>query len=330
MASSNIPETILHLIRVASALKAFYLGTSTVILLAYALRPLRERFLAYGARNAADNNKGTDSVTIGSKSNGTLKILQSTPISSSITAFLDFVVTFQVPHSWFTSFYLVSITSSLIWLQQLITLGPLYQTITKDPPEQLTSMSLDQVALCWSLMAIQGTRRLLECFSFNTPSKSKMWVFHWVVGVLFYIATGIAIWIEGIPALESSDWKQAATTLSVPSLRTIICLAIFVWISLVQNSIHRHLACLEKYTLPFHPAFRKILCPHYTCECVIYATLTFLAAPEDHLTNNTLLCALVFVVVNLGVTADISKQWAVEKFGKKEVEDKWRMIAGIW
>ncbi len=329
MHSSKTQLTVLHFIDIPSALKAFYLGTSAVILLIYAIRPLKERFLAYGARSAADN-KRTDVVASGSERDGDPRILRNARISSSMNALLDSAATFQVPHSWFMSFYLVSTISSIIWLQQLSTRGSLYQTTATYTEERSTSMSLGQVILCWSLMAIQGTRRLWECFSFGKPSKSRMWVFHGVVGVLFYIVTGIGVWIEGIPALETTDWTPTTIRLSNPTLRTVICLSVFLLASDVQYDVHRHLASLKKYTPPSHPAFSTIVCPHYTAECVIYAALTLLAAPKGHLTNNTMLCAMAFVIVNLGVTADISKTWAMEKFGKEKIENKWRMIPGIW
>ena len=58
-------------------------------------------------------------------------------------------------------------------------------------------MSADQVLLTWSLMAIQGFRRLMESITLARPSKSKMWFVHWLLGVSFYLAIGIAVWIEG-------------------------------------------------------------------------------------------------------------------------------------
>ena len=337
MSSLTIQETtfqteetsISQIMDVSSALKALYLGTAAVILLVYAVRPLKERFLAYGARSASDKIP-TDPLASGSQHDAAPETLRVSLGSFSVDALLDFLATFQVPHSWFMSFYLASVTSSIIWQHQLSMRGTLYQTIATYNLEQRWSMSLEQIALCWSLMALQGIRRLRECFAFSKQSKSSMWIFHWVVGVIFYVATGIAIWIEGIPALESTGWTSASIRLSAPSLRTSICLPIFLLASFVQHDVHRHLASLKKYTLPAHPAFRAIVCPHYTAECVLYAALTFLAAPEGTLINNTVLCATVFVVVNLGITADISRTWAIEKFGKEKVQNKWRMLPGIW
>lgn len=58
-------------------------------------------------------------------------------------------------------------------------------------------MSVSQVMVCWALMMVQGVRRLRECLVFSKPSSSRMWFVHWLLGIAFYLATGIAIWIEG-------------------------------------------------------------------------------------------------------------------------------------
>lgn len=84
------------------------------------------------------------------------------------------------------------------------------------------------------------------------------------------------------------------------------------------------------YKLPTHPAFQPFICPHYTAECLIYLSLAIVAAPASRPLNSTLLCALVFVVVNLAVTADGTKAWYEKRFGKEAVEGKWRMVPGLW
>ena len=58
-------------------------------------------------------------------------------------------------------------------------------------------MSIDQIALTWSLMSIQGVRRLLESTMFAKPSSSKMWFVHWLLGITFYLAVAVSVWIEG-------------------------------------------------------------------------------------------------------------------------------------
>jgi len=108
------------------------------------------------------------------------------------------------------------------------------------------------------------------------------------------------------------------------------CIPIFIIASGVQHDCHKYLASLQKYTLPTHPAFQRLICPHYTAECLIYLSLALIAAPEGELMNKTILTALIFVTVNLGVTADASKEWYEAKFGKESVAGRWRMIPLIF
>jgi 3-oxo-5-alpha-steroid 4-dehydrogenase 3 len=310
------------------ALKTFYLATAAAILFAYWTLPPKDRFLAYGARSA-EHQAGHLVVSKDLKSNGNFTSLLTAYRSRPLITLFDFLATLQVPHSWFISFYCVSVASSMLWGYQLLRRGPLYQEVAHWTRRPVASMPPYRIILCWSLMALQGTRRLWECLMLTKPSQSTMWVFHWLVGILFYGVTGVSLWIEGIPTLESTDWKFN-DILSAPSFRMAVFLPIFLLASILQHRIHVHLASLKKYSLPSHPAFNKIVCPHYTAESVLYLALTFLAAPQGHLVNGTMLCATIFVIVNLGVTADISKTWASEKFGKEKIDAKWRMLPSLW
>jgi 3-oxo-5-alpha-steroid 4-dehydrogenase 3 len=321
-------SSLLH-IDVSLALKTFYLGTAAAILFASKIPPLKDRFLAYGARNAG-NQAEHHVASRDLKSNGTFTSLPFAYGFSQLITFFEFLATLQVPHSWFVSFYCISVASSMLWAHQLLTHGPLYQKIAYWTQHQAASMSSDRIIFCWSLMAFQGARRLWECLVFTKPSQSKMWVFHWLAGVLFYVATGVSVWIEGVPAPDSTEWTFDDVQLAAPSLCFVVFFPTFLLASIVQHKTHAHLASLKKYTLPSHPAFNKIVCPHYTAECFLYLALTFLAAPQGHLVNGTMLCATIFVIVNLGVTADISKTWAKERFGKEKVDGKWRMLPGLW
>jgi 3-oxo-5-alpha-steroid 4-dehydrogenase 3 len=113
-------------------------------------------------------------------------------------------------------------------------------------------------------------------------------------------------------------------------MRTVIFLPIFLVASGVQNDCHRYLASLPKYTLPEHPIFVEIVCPHYTAECLIYLSLAFMAAPRGALINKTIFTVLLFCATNLGATADSTKRWYEEKFGTEKVSGRWRMIPKVW
>ncbi len=104
----------------------------------------------------------------------------------------------QVPHSWFTHFYWVSVMSSLFWGYQIITNGDTVQLlVAHSPSRDAPGMSMDQVRLAWCLMLIQGSRRLYECLIVMNPSKSSMSVSMWMLGMAYYLVTGVAVWCEG-------------------------------------------------------------------------------------------------------------------------------------
>ena len=154
---------------------------------------LRDRFLVYGPRAT------------------------SSGASRAPSGLLDYLATWRVPHRYFTQFYVVSLLSSVFWGIQLFVRGRVFQAIASrvSQEHQLQSMSIAQVIVCWMLLAIQGSRRLWECMSFSKPSSSQMWVVHWLLGLAFYLAAGVAIWIEG------SGETDAANGPILPSVLTI-------------------------------------------------------------------------------------------------------------
>ncbi|KAI9844196.1 MAG: hypothetical protein M1838_002299, partial [Thelocarpon superellum] len=231
---------------------------------------------------------------------------------------------------WFIHFYIVSVSLSLFWALQYIYLGRTLQGIYGmrhgRRADAGPGMDLHQVVLTWLLMTFQGARRLSECIAFGRPSQSKMWVVHWLLGIGFYIAMSMAVWVEGFPALLATRPSLDIISIGVPSLRTVLCLPLFLLASGMQHDCHAYLASLPRYTLPQHPLFASVICPHYTAECGIYLSLALLAAPQGALVNRTVFMALIFVAANLGVTAEISRDWYRKQFGAAQMKGRWRMI----
>ena len=122
-----------------------------------------------------------------------------------------------------------------------------------------------------------------------------------------------------------TNWPDLFT-MPPPTLRGSIGIPVFILASGLQYDCHHYLSALQKYTVPEHPAFEKVICPHYFAECVIYLSLAIVAAPSGSLLNWTIACALCFVVVNLGVTADGTRDWYLRRFGHDAVSRRWRMI----
>lgn len=73
-----------------------------------------------------------------------------------------------------------------------------------------------------------------------------------------------------------------------------------------------------------------MLCPHYTCECLIYIAIAYIAAPPGSSFNRSVLGGLLFVTVNLAATAHGTKQWYADKFGADEVAARWIMIPFLY
>ncbi|KIW79000.1 hypothetical protein Z517_08840 [Fonsecaea pedrosoi CBS 271.37] len=312
---------------VIQAIKAFYLLSSLAILIIRLIPALKDRFLAYGPR-AGDQDHSSG------KGKSTKK---NQPLVGA--RFLDYVATFTVPHAWFTHFYVLSITCSLACL-----------FIFRHYAETIKNPNMDIPFCCSVLMLLQGCRRLIECLVLAQPSNSRMWIGHYVLGMVFYVVTNLAIWVEHLDV----DFNQAQRTEAgrdqgtvLWTAKTLIWTFLFFWASDRQNLYHRYLSDLKKYTLPEKHAFRWIVAPHYTAECLIYLSLSFLDAPFREVLsqhhgysrkpaiasiNWTLFCALVFVAVNLGVTADGTKKWLRTKFPDRawEVIKRWRMIPPVY
>lgn len=288
---------------------------------------------------------------------------------------LDAIAEWRVPHDYFWSFYFLSLSMSPFWAGEVLYLrGPIWGAV-RDYTRPLAygnSMTFEQVKITWALFLVQGCRRLYESlslskediFSIENTSTSRMWGGHWLLGLAFYAATSVAVWIEGLPALEDHTLSFRDLIFKAPTMRTFFGVIIFLLASGFQHDCHAYLAYLKstksspenpaerspatspnketaaakaavgdgegEYKLPTHPAFQPLISPHYMAECLIYLSLAIVATPHGNRINWTLICALVFVTVNLAVTADGTKKWYEKRFGENAVKGKWRMIPMIW
>lgn len=158
--------------------------------------------MTYGSRAtsiAADHSGG----------DGPKKALQdSRPQPGWLHLSLDLVTDLQVPHAWFLHFYVVSVACSLFWGIHIVLKSSFLMTICEKAGAGGT-LSINQIALMWSMMAVQGVRRLAESIMSGKSSTSKMWFVHWVLGIAFYLAVNVAVWVEG--AGRSLDvWGQSS------------------------------------------------------------------------------------------------------------------------
>ncbi|GME25261.1 3-oxo-5-alpha-steroid 4-dehydrogenase [Neofusicoccum parvum] len=296
----------------AVLLRSLFLTAASIVLAVDAVPAFRSRFLAYGSR--APSGPGNP----------------ASPTRTASARLLDHLATYRVPHSWFAHFYVLSVLGSIFWAEQYATDGALLKLIaSRAAAHRTATMSVGQVQAAWLLMLAQGARRLYESVVLSRPSSSKMWITHWLLGLLFYGAMSIAVWVEGTPALQASA-DNRGSTLPPLDLKLVAGASLFLWASKQQHDAHAYLFGLRKYTLPTQGYFQTLVCPHYTFECLVYLALSIVAAPEGAWLNKTVLCALGFVGVNLGVTAAGTKEWYATKFGRETVEHRARMVPFIW
>ncbi|KAK4123784.1 hypothetical protein N657DRAFT_573473 [Parathielavia appendiculata] len=293
----------------------FLFAAGGVLAVAAMPRDAKALLMDYGARNAQKSPSREPSQG-GSEGARLVSLL------ATITSWT------QVPHSWFSAFYVVSLACSIFWLTQYFGNGVVLRYIaTSQAAAQNTSGTSSQVALGWLMMFLQATRRVFEHVTVIKPSRSTMWVVHWLLGVFFYLVMGVSVWVEGSGAiLDPARHTEDAKSL----LKMAVAVPVFLLAWINQYKCHKHLAGLKKYSLPEDGMFCHYICPHYTCECLIYLSMAVATAPRGAWCNRTLLCALIFVAVNLGVTASGTRKWYAEKFGTGPIACKWNMIPFVF
>lgn len=160
-------------------IQTFYLVASAACLLTASLPSDARSLLAdYGARKAG-------SPTTKKQDTGALVTLVAALTSRG-----------QVPHSWFTAFYTLSVCLSLFWAWQFLGSGVVLRGIA-ERQTGLPSASLGQTAAVWGMVLVQAGRRVYEHAAVMKPSRSTMWWVHWVLGLGFYLFLSVAVWMEG-------------------------------------------------------------------------------------------------------------------------------------
>lgn len=149
------------------------------------------------------------------------------------------------------------------------------------------------------LVAFHSIRRLYETtFICKYTPHSRMNWSHYVVGIWFYTVLNLIIALKHYESVVSYSLKP------LPFLT-------FTLASWDQNNNHRNLSKLVKYSLPRYGLFQLICCPHYFDEVLIYASLATY--------NSEFLWLLLWVVINLSVSALENKKYYNDKFPRAKV-----------
>lgn len=201
------------------------------------------------------------------------------------------------------------------------------------------------------LGTIQGTRRLYECIYVmkykvktgvsrkNEDEKKKkktekedqpesrdsqMLLTHYLVGMGFYVAVFCSLWATGVAGLRDlTSWND----FEYNRVGLAAAVTLFVTASTLQYLCHVHLSSLIKYSMPTFWPFKITVCPHYTCEALIYLSYIGVALATGSVPNYGLLLAPLFTLTVLTTSAKNSKEWYKQKFPEYNV--RWLTIPGV-
>ncbi|KAI8592804.1 hypothetical protein BDZ88DRAFT_223189 [Geranomyces variabilis] len=183
-----------------------------------------------------------------------------------------------------------------------------------------------EVILAHALIVVQNARRLFECLRVLTASPARMHIAHYVVGIVYYFVTPMAVGVHGWNHWWAQSIKDTAFHCGDLRVRHALALTLFTWASYEQYLAHAHLASLRSkadgsrtststsavpvYKLPQARWFRFVACPHYLFEFLIYVSFSVMTGFQ----NGTCLAVLVWIAIGLGVPADQQRSWYQRKF----------------
>lgn len=192
----------------------------------------------------------------------------------------------------------------------------------------------------WSMLAylIHTMRRWYETWYIERPSPTaRINIGHYIIGITFYAAMAPAIWIDSVE--RTLSWNQPSRSgisqewPNTGKAQFSVGLAFFLWASWHQHQCHRILANLrvpassspsskqtdsQEYKVPFGDWFQYFVTPHYSAEMLLYLGLYLMVSSSLVVTPTTcptLLIALVWVVVNLGIVSRETDAWYKTRFG---------------
>ena len=171
-------------------LQILYTSGAASILLINSIPALRDRFVQYGKVLSPSSSLSPPPPP---------PPPSPPPTSKSIFAkLLDSAAALTVPHHFFWHFYAVAVANALFWAYQLASHGSIYRLVASHARSRKEGMRIEQVVLALLCFLAQASRRLYECLCIQPRSASRMWIGHYLVGILFYTLMAIAIWVEGM------------------------------------------------------------------------------------------------------------------------------------
>lgn len=254
-----------------------YFSTVAVALIAGKYVPLLDRFFQHG------------------------KLIHN-DLKAQLPIFLNLLANISVPKSWFGYFY-------FLFLALMVVFSVFYwSTYTAAPPQ----------ILIWALLTLQAARRSLESIYLTKWSNtSRMHVFHFLVGIVFYVLISL-IAFTGIDLSSTGSYFDKKLLTATDYI--IACC--FSLISFDQYSNHLHLAGLKKYTVPSYGLFKYVACAHYFDEILLYALVTILSFNWRPWSSQAIAfsAAWAFTLVNLSISAKETQKFYLRKFDEYHVK----------
>ncbi|KAI5814720.1 hypothetical protein BZA77DRAFT_283236 [Pyronema omphalodes] len=346
-------------VTVPDVIRTLFALAAGSVLVAASLPVLGSRFLGYGKTALPTGETGASRGAVGDRTVGGDTVTKATTESKK-KGLLDWLAGLTVPHSWFTHFYFLAVFWTIFWAAQILSNGAVYRFVAAycepralpfsegsssssstpsadsfNSKHQPAVMSPHQLCLLFICFLAQASRRLYEQLH-SPPSNSRMWIGHYLVGLFFYTLLPLSLWTSSIPTISIVPRDSILSTLlflqrliTAPSLRTLFTLPIFFLASGLQRDCHTYLAGLKKYSIPEHPFFSRILCPHYAAEIFIYMSLAVMGGAGGRVADGTLAMAAGFVAAILGVAARGNREWYKAKFGWQKMGAKrWGLVPG--
>jgi 3-oxo-5-alpha-steroid 4-dehydrogenase 3 len=212
---------------------------------------------------------------------------------TNLNFILRFLLELKVPKFWFIHFYVLSLTLATVGF--IITDSRVRNVnITTHPFTlpgllNLGTIPLEISRLAFFLFMVHSTRRFFETWKvFNYQKTSKMNISHYLVGIFFYTAINLQLFIN-------TDFKS--TTKVSFDILLLLSLILFLYATTEQFFNHAHLSRLVKYKIPHYGLFKYVCCAHYFDEMLIYLAVFGI------LRTRTSFLSLLFVIVNLSISA---------------------------
>ncbi|KAF0498884.1 3-oxo-5-alpha-steroid 4-dehydrogenase-domain-containing protein [Gigaspora margarita] len=264
-----------------------------------------------------------------------------------------YIQSLTVPKQWFKHYYVVGTLWVTFLIIDVIILRKgnkghfawfvqIFDNIEKYEPEYFKE-PVTECIIGLVMLQVQTIRRMYECFFIERPSVgAKMHVGLYILGLAFYLATGLSVFIEGIGnfgILDSKDNEPNLFTIhstNFLSWNILLAISVFIYASHHQYILHKNLALLRLksssvssqplYSIPKGDWFDHISSAHYTAEIIIYFSFVILTKGF----NLTIWLTFIWTIVCLGIIAKNSEKWGREKFGEEWPKNRWIIMPGIY